>query len=122
MKRIFLISCGCILLALHHPAAAQTAIEKAEKRLAELLAPGSGMSAAPFARERRAWKASRTLDDFSLPIQPYAGVPVRLPQPQAKEVKPRSAPEGQPLVAYREEPVVPVQVKLPTKPLIKLPS
>ena len=120
MKRFLIIS-ACVI-GVAQSASAQTATDKAEKRLADLLAPGSGLNAAGFASQPMAWRTARTVDDFSLPIKPYAGTPVRLPQAPGKEVKPRSAPEGVPLVAHREEPVVPAQVQLPTKPLIRLPS
>jgi hypothetical protein len=119
MKRsILFVIC---MVGLPSYASAQTATEKAEKCLSELLAPGSP-KAAPFADRPATWRASRTLDDFSLPITPYAGVPVRLTQAPVKSVKPRSAPEATPLVAYREESAAPILVQLPTKPLLKVPS
>jgi hypothetical protein len=105
-----------------HSAFAQTMSEKAEKRLAELLAPSSAIQATLIAGQPRAWRPARSLDDFSLPITPYAGGPVHLPRPMTKDVKPRSAPEGLPLVAYRESPMAPAAVELPTQALIRLPS
>jgi hypothetical protein len=110
----------CIVgLPLH--ASAQTATAKAEKRLSELLTPG-GLKTAPFTDRPATWKTPRVLDDFSLPITPYAGTPVRLSQALAKDVKPRPAPEAAPLVAYREESAAPAAAQLPTQPLLKVPS
>ena len=111
-----------ILTILGQASLAQTATEKVEKRLADLLAPGSVLShggpAAPMVR----WPASRAVQEIDAPIKPPAGLPARLTLAPLKEVKPRSAPEGTPLVSYREAPVAPETVQLPTKPLIKLPS
>jgi hypothetical protein len=119
MKRsLFILIC---FVGVPLPASAQTATEKAEKRLSELLAPGS-LKTAPFANRSAAWKPSRQLDEFSLPITPYAGVPVRLAQAPTREVRLRPAPEAAPLVAYRDEPAAPTALQLPTKPLLKVPS
>ena len=120
MKRMILSCWGLFLMS--QLAFAQTAMEKAEKRLADLLAPGNGWTVTMAAARPVAWKESRVVEDFSLPVTPVDGVPVRLALPAGQEVKPRPVAEGQPLVAYREEAATPTQVKLPTKPLIKLPS
>ncbi len=119
MKRLIAI---CCLALLAQPAFAQSAAEKAEKRLGELLTPGGGVAPPVFTAQPLAWKTSKALDRTDLPIRPYAGAPVRLPQPPVRAVKPRSAPEGTPLVSFREQPKGPKEVELPTKPLIRLPS
>ncbi len=121
MMRYLAFAVGCVFLLIAHPAFAQTAMEKAEKRLAELLAPG-GVAPALFASEPVAWKPAADVENFAVAMKPIAGVPVRLPLTPIKEVKPRPAPEGTPLVSYREQPKGPKDVQLPTKPLIKLPS
>jgi hypothetical protein len=121
MKRLYVLALGCMVL-FARPAFAQTAMEKAEKRLAELLTPGGGVSPALFATEPVAWKPSPAVENFAAAVKPIAGAPVRLPLKPIQDVKPRPAPEGTPLVAYREQPKGPKDVELPTKPLIKLPS
>src|SRR4051794_11365194 len=119
MKRLFSL-CLCMLLA--QPALAQPAAEKVQKRLTELLAPGSDTTASAFMGRPVAWKGSKAVEEILSPVKPYAGVPVRLPKPQGKEVKPRSAPEAQPLVWNREQTQVPQEIELPTSPLLRLPS
>src|SRR5204863_600582 len=94
-----------------------TAAEKADKRLADLLAPASKASLTGFAMKPLQWPPARTVVEISLPIKPYAGVPVRLPQPPRQEVKVRPPAEATPLVAYREPPVVPKLVELPAQAL-----
>jgi hypothetical protein len=103
-------------------ASAQTATEKAEKRLADLLAPGGGTAAVTFTTQPLAWKASPAVEDIAPRVKPFAGATVRFPQAPGKEVKPRAVPEGVPLVAYQDKSPPPKDVKLPTKPLIRLPS
>lgn len=122
MKRYMALALGCLFFLISQSASAQTAVEKAEKRLAELLAPGGGVAPVTFATTPVAWKASPVVENFAVAVKPIAGVPVRLPLTPIKEVKPRPAPEGTPLVSYREQPKGPKDVELPTKPLIKLPS
>jgi hypothetical protein len=113
----------CVVLCYIGPSAfAQTAAEKADKRLAELLAPGGGVPAVTFATRPLAWKASPVVEEIASPVKPYTGAIARLPRQPVKDVKPRPAPEGQPLVSYREQAKVPKEVELPTKPLIRLPS
>jgi hypothetical protein len=119
MKRLMALL-GMSILA--QSVAAQTATERAEKRLAELLAPGSSVSARTFASRPVAWKPAAAVETIELPIKAYAGVPVRLPNPPPKDVKPGAAPEGAPLVAFQDKTKVPKQPELPTKPLIRLPS
>jgi hypothetical protein len=104
------------------PAPAQSAMEKAESRLADLLQPRQTGARALFASQPIAWKTSSIVSEFEFTIQPYAGTPVRLPIVSLKDVKPRAVQEGPPLVAYREEAQGPKPPELPTKSLIKLPS
>ncbi len=95
-------------------------MEKAEQRIAQLVAPGSkvgALSATPIA-----WKPGRAVEALDVPITPLVVAPPRLLPALLKDVQPRSAPEGTPLVAFRDESQGPKQVELPTKPLIKLPS
>lgn len=117
MNRFNSIMVGLVLV---QPAVAQTAMEKAEQRIAELVAPGGkagALSATPIA-----WKAGTVVEALDVPITPLAIAPPRLLPALLKDVKPRSAPEGTPLVSFRDESQGPKQVELPTKPLIKLPS
>ena len=130
------LSLGILLLGvfdLGQSVSAQTATQKAEKRLAELLAPGGSIICpSPPGGERGwgeggpvAWKASRAVEEIPSPVKPYVGLPVRLPQmPGKSEPRPRGSgiPEAAPLVSYREPPKAPKEVKLPTQPLIRLPS
>jgi hypothetical protein len=120
MRRQATLSVAGFLALFAGPAFAQTAMEKAEKRLAELLAPGGAPPV--FATQPVAWKASPALENFVFAAKPIAGVPVRLVLPAIKDAKPGPAPEDAPLVAYREQPQGPKEAQLPTKPLIKLPS
>ena len=101
---------------------AQSAVERAEKRIAELVAPGSSVAPAFNIATPIAWPAARAVEQVDVPIKPIALTPVRLPLPPLKDIKPRSAPEGTPLVSYREAIQGPKQVELPTKPLIRLPA
>jgi len=117
MKRFFALIC---LISIAQPSLAQTALEKAEKRLAELLAPGQTTSVA--LSQPIQWKAARAVEEFETPLRPLTAAPVRLPLYPIREVKPRSAPEGRPLVSFEDRSSVPTQVQLPTKPLIRLPS
>jgi hypothetical protein len=121
MRRNITLCVAGFLALFAGPAFAQTATEKAEKRLAELLAPGGG-APVMFATQPVAWKASPSLENFVFAGKPIAGVPLRLALPPIKELKPRPAPEDTPLVSFREQPMGPKEVQLPTKPLIKLPS
>jgi hypothetical protein len=122
MHKCIYLSVGCALLLASRPGSAQTPTEKVEKRLTELLAPGktsaSGDVGAPVG-----WKKTLvSLDTFTAIDRAVATAPVRYTSPALKAVKPRSAPEGTPLVSYREQVQAPKDVELPTKPLIKLPS
>ncbi len=119
MKQLF----AFFLVALSaQPLLAQSAAEKAEKRLAELLSPGAGTTASGFTGKPMAWQAARIVSEIGLSIQPYAGTPVRLPMPPHKEVKPGALREEKPLLAYKDRTPVPVPVELPTTALIRLPS
>ena len=119
MKQLCGLFCGLLLAT---PVFAQGAAEKAEKRLAEMLAPGSNTTTATFASKPVVWKGTLTLEVIVLPVRPYVGVPARLPLPASANVKPRSAPERTPLVEFRDAPKAPKDVELETKPLIRLPS
>jgi hypothetical protein len=119
MKRLFGL-CFCMLLA--QPVCAQPAAEKVQKRLTELLTPGSDAAVSAFTGRPVAWKGSKAVEEIVMPVKPYTGLPVRLPKPQGKEIKPRSAPEAQPLVWNREQTQVPQQIEFPTSPLLRLPS
>ena len=121
MKRYIALGICVTLFGLQQTASAQTATEKAEKRLADLLAPGGG-SAAALPALPLAWKASAAVEDIAARVKPFAGATVRLPQSPGKEVRPRAVPEGVPLVSYQDRSPPPKDVKLPTKPLIRLPS
>jgi hypothetical protein len=109
-----------LVLALASSLYAQTPTEKAEKRLAELLAPGG--NSGTFSSKPIAWPAPKGFSEIALPIAPYIGLPVRLPLPVSVTVKPRPAPEAMPLVGSQEASKAPKEVELPTKPLIRLPS
>ena len=121
MRQRVSLSVAGFLALFAGPAFAQTAMEKAEKRLAELLAPGGG-TPKMFATKPVAWNSSPAIESFVFMAKPIVGVPVRLAFPAIKDVKPGSAPEDAPLVAFREQPQGPKEAKLPTKPLIKLPT
>ena len=115
--------CGLIgLFILAHPVLAQTATEKAEKRLADLLAPGSSTPAVTFATQPVAWPASKAVIEIAAPMRAIIGTPARLPLPASVAFKPRSVPEGTPLLSFADESKAPKAVELPTKPLIRLPS
>lgn len=118
MKRLLTLAC---VLAFAQQAAAQTATEKAEKRLADLLAPGSGAAAA-LTTKPIVWRASSVVTDIGIAVKPVAPLPVRLPLPPRREVKPKSPPEGTALLAFRDPSKAPAEIELPTKPLIRLPS
>ena len=122
MKRLIALGIGVVFFGLQQAASAQTATEKAEKRLADLLAPGGGVTAVTLTAQPFVWKASAAVEDIEPRVKPYTGATVRLPQAPGKEVKPRSAPEAQPLLSYQDKSPVPKDVNLPTKPLIRLPS
>lgn len=116
MKRLLAVFC---VAALVQPALAQNAVQKAENRLADLLAPGN-VPAAGFTQPK-AWNHAKAIDRDDMALRPYAGTPVRLPQPPLKDVKPRSAPEGTPLASHRDQTAAPAALQLPTEPLVKLP-
>jgi len=99
---------------------AQTAVERAEKRITELVAPGSSISLS--IHQPIHWKASRVVENFDAPSLPVSAAPPRLLPAALKAIKPGNVPEGAPLAAFRDESQGPKQVELPTKPLIKLPS
>jgi hypothetical protein len=121
MKRYAALILGCVFFLIARPATAQPAMEKAEKRLAELLTPGGG-APVMLATKPLKWKASPAMENFAFVGKPTAAVLVRLPLAPIKEVKPRPTPEDTPLASFREQPKGPKEVQLPTKPLIKLPS
>jgi hypothetical protein len=118
MERLFAI---VIVLGLAGSASAQTAIEKAEKRLVELLAPGASIPAVTFTMAPIAWKPSAAVV-IDAPLKPFVGVTIRLPQAPVKEVKPRAVPDGRPLASFQDKSPKPKDVELATKPLIRLPS
>jgi hypothetical protein len=119
MKRILtLILCA----ATTTPALAQSASDKVEKRLADLLAPGQGRSAAPSAGQPIAWKAGPIVEAIALPIKPFAGLPVPLPAPPRKAAKPGAVAPESPLVSIHAETSSPQSTQLPTQPLIRLPA
>lgn len=117
MKRMIAIGLAwCIAQS----AVAQSALEKAEKRIAELVAPGQSTlvsGSLPIA-----WQPGRAVVEIEVPIAAPRVVPARLPLPPLREVKPRSVPEARPLLSFREESQGPKPMELPTKPLIRLPS
>jgi hypothetical protein len=101
---------------------AQSAADKVEQRLAELLAPGNGGGSALISGQPLPSQIEKAVKTFEAPLKPYAGVPVRLPLPARRDVKPGAIPPGIPLASYRDATPAPQQVELPTKPLIRLPS
>lgn len=119
MKRMFAIVC---FLMIAQSAFAQPAAEKADKRLADLLAPGGTASAATFAARPLAWKTPRLLEEIYLPIKPYAGLPVRLAAPPRRDVKPGALRKATPLLAFQDRTAAPAPVELPATPLLRLPS
>src|SRR5262245_51885526 len=102
-------------------AQAASAVEKADKRVAELVAPAKAAMIA-FASEPKIWRASVVVEDIAGPARPIAVVIVRLPQPSPKEAKPAALRENQPLAAFQDKTPKPKDVELPAKPLIRLPS
>lgn len=116
MKRCIVIVCGLVFA---QNGFAQSAVEKAEKRIAELVAPGFsiGGTSQPMPR-----KPGRAVESFEAPALPVAAAPVRLQPGALKAARLGSVPEAAPLVSFRDESQGPKQVELPTKPLIKLPS
>ena len=116
-----LISTLFYLAALAQPALAQSASEKAEKRLADLLAPAQGLTLT-VTGQPQTWKASSAVEDFQVPIKSAVIAPARLTQAPLKEAKPRAVPEGTPLAMFRDPAQPPAQVELPTSPLVRLPS
>jgi hypothetical protein len=101
---------------------AQSGADNVERRLADLLAPGSGGGPAVMAKQPMPSQSGKAVELFDAPLKPYAGLPVRLPMPPRREVKPGAILAGVPLVSYRDATPAPQQVELPTKPLIRLPS
>lgn len=119
MKYSIALLCASLFAA---NAMAQTAVEKADQRLEALLAPGSGVPHVSFTTQPIGWKPTKMETEISTAMKPFAGVPVRLPLPAGAAVKPRSAPEGTPLVSYVDTTNKPKEIELPTKPLVRLPS
>ena len=123
MKRFFICMLCVGSLAITRTGYAQTpAIEKAEKRLADLLAPGGSGGPTIFASKPVAWKVSESVESVTVPVKPFAGVPARLSLSPRKEVKPYAVPETRPLITYRDQPVVPQPIELPATALIRLPA
>ena len=73
MKQLCGLICGLLLA---QPVFAQPATEKAEKRLAELLAPGSSVAPVTYATRPISWPGPKAFAEIVLPIRPYVGVPV----------------------------------------------
>lgn len=117
MKQLFAV---LWLAALSQAAFAQTASEKAAKRLVELLSNGAAAPALP-SRPMQG-KAAGALEQFEASIPPYAGVPVRLPKPPRNDPKPAALHEATPLLAFQDNTASPAHLELATMPLIRLPS
>jgi hypothetical protein len=117
MKTILAIAIAVMVV---QPAFAQTATEKAEKRIAELVAPSSRVVLS--STQPAQWKAGPRLEQFEVPLTSIALTPPRSQPGTLNSAKPRGVAEGQPLVSFRDESQGPKQVELPTKPLIKLPA
>jgi hypothetical protein len=117
MKHLIAATCAFLLV---QPIFGQTAMEKAEKRIADMVAPSSRvvLSSAQPAQ----WKANRSLENFDVPLTSITIAPARQQPGALKSAKPRGVAEDQPLVSFRDESQGPKQVELPTKPLIKLPA
>lgn len=110
-----------MVVAAVSPAWAQGAVEKAETRLADLLALRGGRTSLE-APQPVVWRTAPTINTFDLPVRPVAAKPARMAVRSAKEVRPRGMAEGPALVAFQDKTKTPGQPELPTKPLIKLPS
>jgi hypothetical protein len=120
MRYALMLSVGFALFA--NRAAAQPAAEKADKRLTELVTPTAKVRTTVLDRKPVVWKSSATLEVFVAPQQPVNAPPMRLQSPPIKAVKPGAAPEGTPLLSYREQAKGPQDITLPTEALIWLPS
>src|SRR5437867_241963 len=112
MNRFFAL---CCTLTIAQPAIAQSAVEKAEMRIAELVAPGSNSTTT--ASQPILWQPARAMEEFAVPLKPATPAPVRLQQAPVHGIKPRSAPEGELLAGFQDKTPPPKQVELPTKPL-----
>lgn len=120
MKKILLMI-SCLLLDQPVPAQqAKTAREKVEERLAELLTPGGNVNAPLAAPNPPPRKPSRHLDNPEVPLASAPILPPAPPKPEAKPVRPRTLPEGTPLVHLFNQPEVPQAVSLPAQSLIRL--
>src|ERR1043165_7352178 len=120
MKIIYTIG-ACLVFCIQQAASAQSATEKVEKRLADLLSPSTninvGVKAQPIAS-----KASAAVEDITFRANPIAVAGGRSPHPAVKPAKPQAVAEAPPLPFFQDKTPAPGDVKLPTKPLIRLPS
>lgn len=118
MKRCIALIVGLIV---GQNAFAQSALEKAEKRIADLVTPGH-VAAPPEYGRSNSWKDGTEVGRFDVPLKPLAVAPPKLLPSTVKNTKPRGVPEAPPLTAFRDESQGPQPIALPTKPLIRLPS
>jgi hypothetical protein len=112
-------------LGLGQSVSAQTAAQKVEKQLAELLAPGGSIAPVTFAVRPVVWKGSKAVEEIPSAMHPYVGLPPRLPQVSGKsEPRPRVSvgPDETPLASYQEPLKGPKGGNLPEQPLIRLQS
>ena len=108
-----LLACLGLLLPLGHAAAqAAPAQERAQKRLAELVRPGAGFDSFGPRAEPVRWQAARALEQPSIPLPVYKGMPPPPDSPPRKEAAPRPPREEMPLVSFRNEPQPPRPVEL----------
>ncbi|MCI0680743.1 MAG: hypothetical protein L0Y71_01450 [Gemmataceae bacterium] len=111
----------CVVLVQALPAQApQSAREKVEQRLADLLAPRGVVEAPPAAPNPPPRKPSPALDQPEVPLASATILPPAPPKPEAKLVLPRMLPEDTPFVRTFNEPAPPETVSLPVQPLIRL--
>src|SRR4051812_29584303 len=97
-----------------------SAADRAEKRLAELLQPGARFDGRGFATTPVRWSGRQAIEQPSVPLSVYRGLPPRPDAPPRKPARPQPLAEDQPLATSLEQPQPPKRVKFPVTPLLRL--
>jgi hypothetical protein len=114
-----LLACA-LLLPLSAGAQPPTALARAEQRLAEVLRPGARFdSFGPRSGPVR-WQAALILEQPTVPLSVYKGMPPLPDAPPRKPAAPRPPREEAPLLSFRQDAKVPARPELATAPLLRL--
>lgn len=97
-----------------------SALPVVQRRLAEVLDPGTSLPTLGIRKAPIPWARSALVEDPAAPVPVYQGTPLKVWPRSRKEFVPRMASAWAPLAEYLQTGPLPVEVQLPVTPLIRL--